>query len=896
MQKEQATIAVSNGNWVLRNSRIRISVSQSTGQITSINNGRELLSSPTELSVIDKTKSNASPMKSTSISQSENKSVNGDVMLSYVMSFGQQDTAKCTLTMSADAFRWDAELSTNSGADREANIIYKLPLLQKFDEIFWAAPGCPQPISGLREQSVEYRTSTYIPWSCVYSRKSDDGLSIIAPPDLQKPGLTFSFDQENHMMMLNLVNHHLRLGTGTTAKCSFIIVAHEGDWRPGLGWLSDKYPIYFEPTSDRVRRGEGWYAIGSPFNTEEEIADASSRGVTWQELHGHFPFYGVYKPDKQQWGIAMDQDAVTIDQWEKGIIPGLAVNSDDNMHKRIALWHKYAVQVYVYYQTFEAWKQYATKYFSQDITRDANGIPCIAWQFCYLMNPDPAFPWGKALQKQIDNMIASYPDFDGIFLDRDDYRDYDFSHSDGISMQDDKPCYMLAFAQEKALVELSSKLHSKDKGIWTNGPTNLEVCKGVDGIMSEAVGQTANLTQFFGLRRPMICLPYDITAQLTESKLKSCLVGGYFPAICDTPLGSLSRKLESKYRPLFDLMKGRKWVLNAHAIEVDSDASANLFLATNGDYLAVVVSESKTQLVDGGSTPTITRDLKASISVPNMAAIKHCYLMSGDYISISELPMVRSGKRISVNIPVHIAASMLVFTSDVKFDVCRQSSPVLVKGTTNVLQVKSTKRGAMTVQTPWGIFNSKNITDGLTNIPIDVPDTVRGEVNFTVSVQNSKLEMSAWIVNPVEITLPSERLFSHDLKSIDTSINVCNYTNTVQTVTIAGTITGKGAVRPTTTKVSLAPFGKKVMKYSITSNTQQSQVSWMLKRQSQASTYTTSIGSITPFAGTDLFHDDFATGNTSRWNKVLGTWEIKNGVAYGSEPICGRYELERLRD
>ncbi|MHB1462615.1 MAG: family 16 glycoside hydrolase [Armatimonadota bacterium] len=506
------------------------------------------------------------------------------------------------------------------------------------------------------------------------------------------------------------------------------------------------------------------------------------------------------------------------------------------------------------------------------------------------MNPDPAYPWGKAIQKQLDNIISTYPDVDGIFLDRDDYRDYDFSHSDGLTMQGSRPCYMLAFAQEKALQLLRPKLHKRDKGIWANGPTNLEVCSGIDGIMTEAVGALANQTQFFGVDRPMICLPYDATVAATEIKLKGCMTGGYFPAVSETSVGSPSRALEAKYVPLFKLMKGRKWVLNAHAIQAPDGISPNLFKATNGDYLAAVISDKGTLIVPDGSCPVISHNIEVSISVSDPQAIRYCYQLSPDFQGVTELPITRTGKTLKVTIPILISGSMLVFSSERRYDTTRQSIPLLVRGTSNTLRLKSAIKGAVSVQTPWGTFNSKAASADATTIPIDVPASASGEVLLNLIAHGKTSVLSAWIVNPVELALPQEPPFIRDVKGSDIPIEVTNYTNQLQPITVSGTFSeGKGSIGPQRTKLVLKPMETKVIPYHVDPSTRQAVITWNLENNQQSRSYVMPLGSFTKFQSSDMFHDDFSSNDMSRWAKTDGVWTVKDGTAQGRGPIHAGY-------
>jgi len=49
------------------------------------------------------------------------------------------------------------------------------------------------------------------------------------------------------------------------------------------------------------------------------------------------------------------------------------------------------------------------------------------------MNSDPALPFGRDITRQIDGMMARYPDLNGVFLDQPCYNVLDQAHDDGIT-------------------------------------------------------------------------------------------------------------------------------------------------------------------------------------------------------------------------------------------------------------------------------------------------------------------------------------------------------------------------------------------------------------------------------------------------------------------------------
>jgi hypothetical protein len=115
-------------------------------------------------------------------------------------------------------------------------------------------------------------------------------------------------------------------------------------------------------------------------------------------------------------------------------------------------------------------------------------------------------------------------------------------------------------------------------------------------------------------------------------------------AICHQG-GEISHQLDLKYRPLLTLMRGRHWLLTAHALRLPEGMEGNIFRTPDGDYYVTVVNPQASQLA-GGALPSLFQyDLPVEVVLPSdaagaaeaaEAAVTHCYLLSGDYFGVNE--------------------------------------------------------------------------------------------------------------------------------------------------------------------------------------------------------------------------------------------------------------------
>ena len=212
------------------------------------------------------------------------------------------------------------------------------------------------------------------------------------------------------------------------------------------------WPDYFRPGTLGGIETPGWYRLGGPHEGTTELKAFQDAGAKWFQIHSHFPFYGLYMPETDNWNVVVgvaDQGKANLAAWERGETQGGFPNSYDQMRDAIRLRQDNGLQAFLYFQSFELWNQYSEKYFPSDIARGRSGGGHAAWYHCSLMNPDPAFAWGQFIAAQIEKVPQEYPTLDGIFYDRDDYRDYDYAHDDGVTMDVDVPAYMLGFAQQQ---------------------------------------------------------------------------------------------------------------------------------------------------------------------------------------------------------------------------------------------------------------------------------------------------------------------------------------------------------------------------------------------------------------------------------------------------------------
>lgn len=851
--------------WHLDNGTMKVTISKISGEITAITlKGKNLVSNPC--------------MVNTSI---DTKQKNGEIIKQHV---NNRLPYYCQIYIKKDYFDksvaqkfmidsltlyWEISIVSKIVEDREMCIDFSLPLIKTMQCMFTPTEGMPLSLKNSKIKKVIYRRNTTIPITTFYNDIYDYGLSVIAPLEVPKPGLSFSTDEEKLVVSFN----HLRLTNNRKTKAALYIAPHEGGWRPGLNFLLNKYPEYFYPKIENTKIDEGWYTQASPRDNQSIVKKVVSKGVTWSEFHYYFPFYGLYIPKMQNWSLVANSDDIGLSEWEAGA--GVKKNSQQKVKDIINLWHKYGIQVYLYFQIFEAWHQYAEKYFADDIARKKDNNPIPSWKFTNLMNPDPSSKWGKHIINQAKKLIKKYPEIDGIFYDRMDYWNYDFAHNDGITMINNKPAYMLGFAQEKINEKLFDFFHKHKKGIWGNGPTSVEVCKNLDGIMAETHISSLYKIQYLGLVRPIIFLAYDRKPEDTENKLKNALLCGAFPSI--TYGENKCQNLDAKYRPLFDLMLNRQWVLSKKPLEIPEEFKSNIFQTPEGDYVAVIVSTEKSQLVPH----PFEYSIPVKIQIPDVDEIDYVYLLSGDWEGINYLNYKKVKGVITLNLPYHLSLSLIYLTKKSKSDLLRLSSPILLKGKNEVLRflnkIPNASKSFLRIETPW-FSETREISSDTIEFATNVPMNIAGEVEIKVLCKDKTYRFSSWVLEPISIA-PLEDIFIHDKKG--EYVPFCCVNNTVQKIIVdlkSKLTVGAGKI-DTPTRIMLKPFENKKIELFVNA-TKEGLAELIGKYDKGKFIRSFKIKTGLAFGKDDLFHDDFQHG-MKKWTIDRGEWKISKGIAQG---------------
>jgi len=213
------------------------------------------------------------------------------------------------------------------------------------------------------------------------------------------------------------------------------------------------------------------------------------------------------------------------------------------------------------------------------------------------------------LLEQAKRHVKYFPGSYGIAIDRGDWlRLYNDRADDGISYANNKKQRSLYISWHKLMEKLSDIMHGAGKVIYFNNHVKrLDHLRYIDGIFDEFGydEQSMNMTGLLSMRMPAmgwIANKERILACGKDEYIQRYLYLGIHPMApfpmndhameCDEEI----ERLYMDYGPIFDLMRGRKWLLEPECFEAFG-CKANIFEVKEGYMLPAVL---------GGASASIT--------------------------------------------------------------------------------------------------------------------------------------------------------------------------------------------------------------------------------------------------------------------------------------------------
>jgi hypothetical protein len=227
-----------------------------------------------------------------------------------------------TMKMEGDAFHWEVEAvkANPSVSDRSLRVYFFLPLLAGW-EVWAPAYDAQFSFDGMSSFEYMYVQIPYVsnkevilPMISHYSPDLNVGFSMLEPIDAPVPAAKFQFANGEKCFnwgamkkdiravpMLEAVNYYIGLTGDRPMRTKIMLMFHEGDWRPAVGKVFNRWKEYFVPHSDTIYKYEGVFTCEG-IQTADELQRCKDFGIKTLEVHGHFEHYCDYFQDgKDSW-------------------------------------------------------------------------------------------------------------------------------------------------------------------------------------------------------------------------------------------------------------------------------------------------------------------------------------------------------------------------------------------------------------------------------------------------------------------------------------------------------------------------------------------------------------------------------------------------------------------
>jgi hypothetical protein len=475
----------------------------------------------------------------------------------------------------------------------------------------WIDPTVPQPF---REMQLFYGSYYFagpafsVPIATIIEEANDSGVSLALSPEDALLDVRLKTDGEGSITFSRLDN---RISKEKPVRFAMDLIAHDGDWRAAMAWMVKRYPDYFNPPNPKTYEIAGTAAY-SAFTGELDANKFKKMAyrVNWLASFD-FPWYGMYLPP-----VAEDTEWMSL--------YGRGLTSKRKMNDYCRRMREVGFHVLCYFNTTDMgymiefpprplssldesrplWTDpnafVYTKLASSIVYRE-DGQPLRGGDGTVIMDPgDPACQ--NFILEQVTRHARELPYASGICVDQIQWLPhFNYRADDGVTWVNTEVGHLkgvsaraMITSYKDILVKIGPIMHSADKVLYVNTQIRrLDLMREVDGIFDEFGYDGFNLNQdsFIGVLKPVIVWTFD-KAQLQpdpDAFFQRHLFLGAFPMV-PYPENDHSilpdewaERFYMDYGPLLDELRGRKWVLKPHVIEVEgSAAKANIFQTPRG--------------------------------------------------------------------------------------------------------------------------------------------------------------------------------------------------------------------------------------------------------------------------------------------------------------------------
>lgn len=324
--------------------------------------------------------------------------------------------------------------------------------------------------------------------------------------------------------------------------------------------------------------------------------------------------------------------------------------------KMLALSKKYGPVTMAYWNPSEVWDNWGLDVFK--------GYEVPGWrsfQDCTLANIHPGSPVEKIYWRKAKAIIDNYDDLTGLHIDQA-YLRVDrpaprrwFFYRRERPVQRPAPQHRPLRAQSHRVRTFKRKIHqskSSNASIELTGWTDLAL---VEDRCTPELGQEFGRYGTIGNRACLQQYPSEVRMQTNLRNGWFTNMGVPNKAYLNSKLRNTNYWLSRFYPPIFDLFRGRQWVLEPNCLELSDGYDGNLFKRPDGNYVATVISRGERT-----TTAYWRVNVPVTIRIADAPKVKGAYLISADQLGPKKLAFARKGNTITIKLPRHKSASAIL--------------------------------------------------------------------------------------------------------------------------------------------------------------------------------------------------------------------------------------------
>ncbi len=524
-------------------------------------------------------------------------------------------------------------------------------------------------------------TPLTLPMGTLFARERGVGISFVA--EFEVPIQSFAIRMERSANTVDVVvsRTRIRLDPRGTRSVTTYFVPHAGGWRCGLGFARDKWPEFFYVTKGAEQLQGYWHDFAIPTVTREWFGNYYSDKERWRTAIGGKWWYihqhpQVYPREFLEGKPARDADWRRIVEWieSRSVDEKLAEElrkkggpgnvrlwkfyTREEMRAQFAQNRKRGMPTMMYWNPSEVWVNYANDVFK--------GYEVPGWldgQDWALCNVHPGSPVENTYWQKAKAIIDNYSNLSGLHVDQAYYGWEDKRHDDGFSIDEQgRPFSDLHRNIGRLVKKVTDYAH--EHGMYTdqNHPYASIELSGwcdlalVEGASRIGAGMEPGRYITIGNRN---CINLRSDQDLMQLNFRN----GWFTNREWDPKQDIHKLPERSYfnwllllnSRLFELYRGREWVLEPNCLELPPGYDGNLFRRPDGNYVATVITCG-----DVPWSPYWRMGVPVRIRIEEASAVKAAYFISGDILGPRKLDFKRQGKTITLALPRHRSASAVL--------------------------------------------------------------------------------------------------------------------------------------------------------------------------------------------------------------------------------------------